>query len=145
MSRTPASWATAKRWRTALVDPPVATATATPFSSASRVRICRAVTSRSTRSTTRRPQPCATSSFAASVAGTVPLPIGEIPTASNTVAIVFAVNWPPHAPAPGQAAFSISESSSSSIRPAAHAPTASKTSWIVMSWPACVPGCIDPP
>ena len=39
--------------------------------------------------------------------------------------IVFAVNWPPQAPGPGQAAASMSYSSSSEIRPARYAPIAS--------------------
>ena len=42
-----------------------------------------------------------------------------------TVLIVLAVNWPPQAPGPGQAAFSISYSSSSVILPARYAPIAS--------------------
>ena len=40
------------------------------------------------------------------------------------IAMVLAVNWPPHAPAPGQATASSSFSSSSVILPAACAPTA---------------------
>jgi hypothetical protein len=39
--------------------------------------------------------------------------------------IVFAVYWPPQAPAPGQATFSISCSSSRLILPARYAPIAS--------------------
>ena len=62
-------------------------------------------------------------------------PIGVMPSISNAMAIVLAVNWPPQAPAPGLAAISIALSSSSSILPAAWAPTASKTSRIVMSSP----------
>jgi hypothetical protein len=41
---TPASWAMASRWSTALVEPPLAATEAMAFSSASRVRIWRAVT-----------------------------------------------------------------------------------------------------
>jgi hypothetical protein len=44
---------------------------------------------------------------------------------SITIAIVLAVYWPPQAPAPGQAAFSIAVSSSSLILPAELAPIAS--------------------
>jgi hypothetical protein len=91
-SDTPASRATASRCRTTFVEPPVATASAMPFSSALRVRIWRAPTPRFTSSTTSRPQWRATSGFSASVAGTDPLPMGEIPMASKTVAMVFAVN-----------------------------------------------------
>ena len=39
---------------------------------------------------------------APSSAGTIPLPIGEMPSASNASAIVLAVNCPPQAPAPGE-------------------------------------------
>ena len=41
------------------------------------------------------------------------------------MAIVLAVNWPPHAPAPGLATDSSSAKSSSLIRPVAWAPIAS--------------------
>ena len=64
---------------------------------------------------------------------------------SKAMAMVLAVNWPPQAPAPGLAASSSSSSSSSVILPAAWAPTASKTSWIVTSWPWKRPGAIEPP
>ena len=65
---------------------------------------------------------------------------GEMPRKSITIAIVFAVNWPPQAPAPGHAQPSSSCTSSSVIFPAARAPTASNTSWIVTSRPAEAPG-----
>ena len=134
-SSTPASRATASRCSTALVDPPVATARVTPLVMDARVRICRAVTPRRTRSTARRPQSRATPALAGSVAGTEPLPIGEMPIASKTVAMVLAVNCPPHEPAPGHAARSSSSRSSSLMRPAAHAPIPSNTSWMVTSRP----------
>ena len=51
------------------------------------------------------------------------------------MAIVFAVNWPPQAPMPGEATFSSSASSSSLIVPAACLPTPSKTSRIETSAP----------
>ena len=44
-----------------------------------------------------------TSRRSGSTAGTLPLPMAAMPRNSQTAAIVFAVNWPPHAPAPGQA------------------------------------------
>src|SRR3954447_7002095 len=65
-----------------------------------------------------------------------------MPSTSSAIAIVLAVNWPPHAPEPGEATFSSSISSSSVMRPAAWAPTASKTFWIVTSWPLYFPGMI---
>jgi hypothetical protein len=71
--------------------------------------------------------------------------MGEIPSTSNAIAIVFAVNWPPQAPAPGLAWFSRSVSSSSLKSPAACAPMPSKTSWIVTSFPRHLPGAIEPP
>ncbi len=58
--------------------------------------------------------------------------------------MVFAVNWPPHAPAPGQATLSSSCSSEAVIVPAACAPTASNTSWTVTSRPWKRPGAIVP-
>jgi hypothetical protein len=77
---------------------------------------------------TSRPASNATRSLARSIAGTLALPIGEMPSISKAVAIVLAVNWPPHAPAPGQAKVSMFRSSSAEILPALKAPTASKTS-----------------
>ena len=71
------------------------------------------------------------SAFVGSCAGVRLGPIGLMPSISKAIAIVLAVNWPPHAPKPGLAASSIAISSSSVIRPAAWAPIASKTSWIV--------------
>jgi hypothetical protein len=41
-----------------------------------------------------------------------------MPRNSQAVAIVFAVNCPPHAPAPGQALFSSEAKSAALIRPA---------------------------
>jgi hypothetical protein len=71
--------------------------------------------------------------------------MGEMPSVSKASAIVLAVNWPPQAPAPGEATPSSSWSWSSDILPAAWAPTASKTSWIVTSSPRNLPGAIEPP
>jgi hypothetical protein len=59
--------------------------------------------------------------------------------------MVLAVNWPPHAPADGQAAHSSSCKSSSDMAPAALAPTPSKTSMMVTSFPLNLPGRIEPP
>ncbi len=92
-----------------------------------------------------RPQASATSPLAASSAGTIALAPGEMPSTSKAMAIVFAVNWPPQAPGPGEAWSSRSSSSSSDMSPAAWAPTASNTSWIVTSLPRHRPGEIEPP
>ena len=56
--------------------------------------------------------------MAAPSAGMPFRPAGESPMNSMTVLIVLAVYWPPQAPGPGQATFSISVSSSSVILPA---------------------------
>jgi len=82
--------------------------------------------------------------FAGSVAGTSFRPAGLMPRNSSAIAIVFAVNCPPHAPAPGHATFSSSCTSALLIVPAAAAPTASKTSWIVTSRSRKRPGAIEP-
>ena len=91
------------------------------------------------------PAAIATSALLACSAGTIADPIGLMPRNSNAIAIVLAVNWPPQAPAPGLATSSSSARSSSLIVPAACAPTASKTSWIVTSLPRKRPGAIEPP
>jgi hypothetical protein len=71
-------------------------------------------------------------------------PAGEMPRNSSAVDIVFAVNWPPQAPAPGQATDSSACTSSADIVPALWAPTASNTSWIVTSRSWKRPGAIEP-
>ena len=80
--------------------------------SASRVRMSRGRTPRCSRSIDQlagaraRPRPCL-----GSAAGTLALPNGGTPRNSHAIAIVLAVNWPPQAPAPGQAWSSSSRSS----------------------------------
>ena len=125
---TPASRAMASRCSTALVEPPVAATDAMPFSSAARVMIWRGRRSARTRSMMMRPDSRAASSFSSFIAGTALRLIGEMPMNSQTVAMVLAVNWPPQAPGPGHAASSRAFNCASVIRPAAWAPTASKTS-----------------
>ena len=68
---------------------------------------------------TSSPACSATVALRSSTAGTIENPAGEMPITSNAIAIVLAVNWPPQAPAPGEATSSISVSSSSVILPAA--------------------------
>ncbi len=126
-SGMPASRAIARRCRTPLVEPPVAATAAMPFSIARRSRIADGRTSRRTRSIASSPQRRAAASLARSSAGIPLRPAGESPMNSSTMLIVFAVYWPPHAPAPGQAALSISYSSSSVMEPARYAPIASNT------------------
>ena len=67
------------------------------------------------------------------------------PIASDTQAIVFAVNWPPQAPALGQATNSNFLSSADDILPDECFPTASNTSTTVTSLPLYLPGRIEPP
>ena len=118
-----------------MVEPPLVATAAIAFASD-----CLVITSLGRRperrtSITSSPHCTATSSLRPSSAGTIAVPAGEIPSASNAIAIVLAVNWPPQAPAPGEAASSSSCSSASVILPAAHSPTASNTCWIVTSAP----------
>ena len=98
------------------------------FSRASRVITCDGLTSRRRRSIASRPASSAASFLAGANAGMPFSPAGLIPRKSSAVDIVFAVNWPPHAPAPGQATPSSSWSSPALMFPTACAPTASKTS-----------------
>jgi hypothetical protein len=128
-----------------LVDPPDAATPAMAFSNASRVRMLRAVWPRLSTSITSLPQSYATASLWLSIAGTLALPNGEMPSISPTIAIVLAVNWPPQAPGPGQAASSTARRPASSSLPAECAPTASNTSWMVRSLPCRCPGAIEPP
>src|ERR1700693_2869687 len=97
-----------------------------------------------TRSMTRRPARSATSSLCGSSAGTSFVPAGLMPRNSIAIDIVFAVNCPPQAPAPGQALSSISRNSLRLILPAETAPTASKTSIKVMSRPRWRPAAMVP-
>ena len=140
----PSSFAIATRCSTPFVEPPVAAIEAAAFSSAAFVMICEGRTSRRTRSTTSRPAASDAPSFVWSSAGMSFWPAGLIPRNSSAVAIVFAVNWPPHAPAAGQATFSSSWRSSAVIRPAAYAPICSNTSCTVTSLPRQRPGAIEP-
>ena len=144
-SGTPASLATASRCSTRLVDPPDMAPAAIAFSSDSLVMIWLGRRSCASTSITSRPHSSATLPFLPSSAGTIELPIGEMPSTSKAMAIVLAVNWPPQAPAPGLAWFSRSVSSSSVRSPAACAPMPSKTSWMVTSLPRHRPGAIEPP
>ena len=57
------------------------------------------------------------------------------PIASDTHAMVLAVNCPPQDPADGQATLSNSSKSSLDILPVEYLPTPSKTSTIVTSFP----------
>ena len=101
-----------------MVEPPVAATLAMPFSIEARVTIDEGRTSRRTRSITSSPDLNAASSLRGSSAGMPFSPAGDNPRNSSTMLIVLAVNWPPQAPGPGHAAFSISYSRSRVILPA---------------------------
>ena len=123
--------------------------TAIAFSKASFVRICRAVMPASSIPTTASPERWAILSRRRSAAGGAAEPGRDMPSASATEAIVFAVYIPPHAPSPGQMARSMRSTSSRLMRPRAHAPTASNASMIVTSFSVpseslTKPGMIEP-
>ncbi len=102
-SGIPTSRAIASRWRTPFVDPPEPATAAIAFSNASRVRICEGRVSSRTTVITISPAARAAAALEGCVAGIPESPRGLIPRKSITIAIVFAVYWPPQAPAPGQA------------------------------------------
>ncbi|CAL1692820.1 hypothetical protein MMB232_03002 [Brevundimonas subvibrioides] len=102
----PASVAMAVRCMTALVDPPEAEQAMAAFFRLARVMYLRAVSPANTRSTISRPHRSPSDALAGSTAGTSLAPIGDSPIIDSAMAMVLAVNWPPQAPAPGQAALS---------------------------------------
>jgi hypothetical protein len=128
-----------------LVEPPEAQTQAIAFSSESRVITLLGRMSSASTLITSSPIRSATLPLSSPSAGTIAEPPALIPSASKAQAIVFAVNWPPQAPAPGLATPSSSCSSSSLMSPALWAPIASKTSRIVTSRPCQWPGAIEPP
>ena len=77
--------------------------------------IWRGVMPFSSRLTTAAPERRAQSVRSEDVAGADDEPGSAMPSASAAVAIVLAVNMPPHEPAPGQACRSISVSSATVI------------------------------
>ena len=129
----PISRAMAMRCRTALVDPPLAATLAMVFSIDLRVMICEGRRLARTASMIMRPASRVAACLSCRVAGTPESCMGEMPRISPLMAMVLAVNWPPHAPAPGQALASSASRPASSILPAAWAPMPSKTFWMVMS------------
>ena len=115
----PISRAMASRCRTALVDPPLAATLAIVFSRDLRVMICEGRRLARTASIIMRPASRVAACLSLSVAGTPESCIGEMPRISPLMAMVLAVNCPPHAPAPGQALASSASRPASSILPAA--------------------------
>ena len=141
----PHSCAIAGRCSPAFVEPPLAATTRAAFSSASRVMMSRGRRLLSISFMTACPDAKAYSSRDWYGAGALAECGSAMPSASDTQAIVFAVNWPPQEPADGQATRSISARSSAFILPPWYCPTASKTSWTVTSRPRNRPGMIEPP
>ena len=90
--------ASASRWITALVEPPIAALARIAFSNAARVRIFDITRSSSTISTMRRPAMRASTLRRPSTAGIAALPGSPMPSASTMQAIVEAVpivmQWP---------------------------------------------------
>ena len=113
----PSSRAIAIRCSTPFVEPPVAATQAAAFSSASRVISWEGRRSRRTTSITSRPAAIAASALRSWVAGMPESAAGLMPRKSSAVAIVLAVNMPPQAPAPGQAADSSACSSAAVMLP----------------------------
>ena len=121
VKRMPASCAIAGRCRPALVEPPVAPATIAAFSSALRVTMSRGRSRLSSSAITARPNSTAKRSRSSYGAGEPAEPGSARPIASLTIAMVLAVNWPPQAPAEGQATHS-SSCRSASRHPAGGVP-----------------------
>src|ERR1700760_1068726 len=113
----PHSCAMAGRCSAALVDPPDAATTTAAFSKALRVTISRGRRPIFSKFITAAPEATAYSSRLLYGAGAPAEPGSARPIASDTQAIVLAVNCPPQDPAEGQAAHSNSCSSSSDSLP----------------------------
>ncbi len=127
VSGTPTASAMARRWSTALVDPPSTMLTVMAFSKASLVMIRRGVRPSSSRWSTASPARRQSSRLSDEIASWAELPGRLMPSASMADAIVLAVYMPPHEPGPGMALRSTSSSSSSLTAPRVWAPTASNT------------------
>ena len=135
----PASPASAGTCRHAFVEPPSAAATVIAFSNDAFVRIMdgrRSFSSASTRVAAARRT---IASRAGSAAAAMPCPGTVSPSASEMLAIVFAVYMLAHEPLPGSATHSSSVRSSRLILPVAWAPMPSYTSWIETSLPGSSP------
>src|SRR4029079_5729602 len=105
-----------------------AATTRAAFSNAARVQMSRGRQLRASSSITWRPAATAISSRDLYGAAAMLLLGRDNPIASPTQAMVLAVYCPPHAPWPGQAAFSIAVSSLSRHAPELQRPTTSHTS-----------------
>src|ERR1019366_1907055 len=144
VSSTSASAAIASKCSTALVDPAVAITTAAAFRTAALVSTSRGRSPLARAATAAAPVRRASSVRSADTAGGVAEPGSAMPSASAQADMVLAVYMPAHDPAPGQAARSMARASASDISPAAWAPTASNTSWMVTERPFAQPGRTGP-
>ena len=88
---TPTRPAMARRWITALVDPPIAPLVRIAFSKAGFVRMSEGFRSSLTICTMRRPDSCAITRRRLSTAGIAALPDSAMPSASAMLAMVDAV------------------------------------------------------
>jgi hypothetical protein len=114
---TPSRPASARRCTTALVEPPMAPLTLTPFSKASRVRICEMVMPCFTSSTMRMPACSDSTARRLSTAGIEPFIGRPMPMASASEAMVEAVPMVMHEPAERLIAASAASSSALEILP----------------------------
>ena len=120
VNSTLAAFAMAKKWRTALVDPPSTVTNLNAFSKDFLLTISDGLMSLS--NNRRKASPALTDSFSFNLpsltAGFEELKVSDIPKASMAEAMVLAVYMPPQAPAPGHALWITSLNSDSSIVPA---------------------------
>ena len=118
-ARRPPRARSASRCSTPLVEPPLAATPAIALQQRRGGRGTRARSGPRRRARPRaRPARAAAAAFASrSSAGISPSPGSASPRQSIATAIVFAVNWPAHVPAPGHATRSISSSSARSSSP----------------------------
>ena len=140
-----ASFAIARRCKTALVEPPRAITIVIAFSNDFFVTISLGFRSFLIQLIRAMEAFLVSVDFDFEIAVCAELLVNERPIASMAHAIVFAVYIPPQDPGPGMAFFSICISSLSSISPFAFLPTASKTETISIFLFRCVPGSIVPP
>ena len=141
----PTSLAIAGKCSPALVEPPEADTTIAELINACFVTISLGFKFLLIKSITVLPLSYAYWSLLVYGAGVIAEPGRDSPIVSDTQAIVFAVNWPPQAPAEGHATHSMSWRSLSDILPVECFPTASNTSTIVTSLPLYEPGRMEPP
>ena len=118
--------AMAKRWSTALVEPPNKVISLNAFSSDFLVTMSLGFRSNSSSFSILLPATSHSMTFSALLAGLEELYGRVIPIASMALAMVLAVYIPPQAPGPGHACLTISLKVASSMAPDTFCPHASK-------------------